>query len=137
MGGSNQKPAQPSTPKNHTWGKKRVQLIVGGVAVCAALSLSGIAFAAAGGGSSVTWDAMEKEQPPVPIEQAEAPKAEADALPVTGAADKKDAQEQSKAEVPAQTPAEDKKPADEVAASTSNPVVDGKNVTGGGFARFE
>ena len=71
MGGSNQKPAQPSTPKNHTWGKKRVQLIVGGVAVCAALSLSGIAFAAAGGGSSVTWDAMEKEQPPVPIEQAE------------------------------------------------------------------
>lgn len=124
MGGSNQKPAQPSTPKNHTWGKKRVQLIVGGVAVCAALSLSGIAFAAAGGGSSVTWDAMEKEQPPVPIEQAEAPKAEADALPVTGAADKKDAQEQPKAEAPA----EDKKPADEVAASVSNPVADGKNV---------
>ncbi len=125
MGGSNQKPAQPSTPKNHTWGKKRVQLIVGGVAVCAALSLTGIAFAAAGGGSSVTWDAMEKEQPPVPIEQAEAPKAEADALPVTGAADKKDAQEQPKAEAPA----EDKKPADEVAASVSNPVADGKNTT--------
>lgn len=125
MGGSNQKPAQPSTPKNHTWGKKRVQLIVGGVAVCAALSLSGIAFAAAGGGSSVTWDAMEKEQPPVPIEQAEAPKAEADALPVTGAADKKDAQEQPKAEAPV----EDKKPADEVAASVSNPVADGKNTT--------
>ena len=128
MGGSNQKPAQPSTPKNHTWGKKRVQLIVGGVAVCAALSLSGIAFAAAGGGSSVTWDAMEKEQPPVPIEQAEAPKAEADALPVTGAADKKDAQEQPKAEAPA----ENKKPADEVAASVSNPVGDGKSVTEGG-----
>ena len=124
MGGSNQKPAQPSTPKNHTWGKKRVWLIVGGVAVCAALSLSGIAFAAAGGGSSVTWDAMEKEQPPVPIEQAEAPKAEADTLPVTGAVDKKGAQEQPKAEAPA----EDKKPADEVAASVSNPVADGKNV---------
>ena len=63
MGGSNQKPAQPSTPKNHTWGKKRVQLIVGGVAVCAALSLSGIAFAAAGAVIFIftDWDGLLKK----------------------------------------------------------------------------
>lgn len=85
MGGSNHGSAHNGAPKNHTWKKKHLKLVAGAVAVCAALSVSGMAFAAAGGGTAVSWDAMEKEQPPVPIEQTESADPKDDVLPATGA----------------------------------------------------
>ena len=83
MGGSQDNPTRTAASKDHAWGKKHAHVIIGAIAACAALSLTGIAFAAAGGNQTISWTAMEKEQPPVPIEQADKP-ADQEPLATTG-----------------------------------------------------